>query len=110
MPNRLPTAITLALALCTAGAHADVFTDIKYTDLVTRLGAAVPTGAGIGIGQVEAPENAAGSYAPDVANPEFVGKIITLMSATGLAASGHATEVARNLYGNTVSKIGRAHV
>ena len=103
MPNRLPTAITLALALCTAGAHADVFTDIKYTDLVTRLGASVPTGAGIGIGQVEAPENAAGSYAPDVANPEFVGKTITLMSATGLAASGHATEVARNLYGNTVS-------
>lgn len=89
--------------LVAAVASADTFTDIKYTDLVARLGAATPTGQGVGIGQVEAPENASGSYAPDTALAEFAGKTITLLSGTGLAASGHATEVARNLYGNTVS-------
>ena len=90
------------VALSTA-ASADIFTDIRYTDLVSRLGAATPTGAGIGIGQVEAPENAAGSYAPDAGLAEFSGKTISLLSGTGLVPSWHATEVAKNLYGNTFS-------
>ena len=60
-------ALPLAAVALQSTASADVFTDIRYTDLVSRLGAATPTGAGIGIGQIEAPENAAGSYAPDTA-------------------------------------------
>lgn len=102
-PTMLAQAILTTLPLLAGAAHADVFSDIKYTDLVARLGAATPTGANVGIGQVEAPENAAGSYAPDTTLPEFSGKTISLLSGTGLAASGHATEVGRNLYGNTVS-------
>lgn len=97
------TVLFLSLPLTAAAVHADIFTDIKYTDLVARLGAATPTGAGIGIGQVEAPENAAGSYAPDTALGEFSGKTISLLSGTGLVPSWHATEVAKNLYGNTLS-------
>ena len=96
-------ALPLAAVALQSTASADVFTDIRYTDLVSRLGAATPTGAGIGIGQIEAPENAAGSYAPDTALAEFSGKTISLLSGTGIAPSWHATEVAKNLYGNTLS-------
>ena len=100
----LLTALPLTAALAAPSLlHADVFTDIRYTDLAARLGDATPTGAGIGIGQVEAPENAAGSYAPDTALAEFGGKTINLLSGTGLVPSWHATEVAKNLYGNTLS-------
>jgi len=100
----LSLALPLAAAVAASSSlHADVFTDIRYTDLVARLGPATPTGAGIGIGQVEAPENAAGSYAPDTLLPEFSGKTISLLSGTGIAASWHATEVAKNLYGNSLS-------
>ena len=106
-PAALALAMPLAAVLAaTTTLHADVFTDIKYTDLVARLGLATPTGAGIGIGQVEAPENAAGSYAPDTLLAEFSGKTINLLSGTGLVASWHATEVAKNLYGNTLSIAG----
>lgn len=93
----------VAISLTAAVAHADVFTDIRYNDLVARLGSATPTGAGIGIGQVEAPENAAGSYAPDTANAEFAGKSITLLTGTPAVASWHATEVGKQLYGNSLS-------
>ena len=109
MRHQLPSTVLslslpmLSVPLVAAVAHADIFTDIRYTDLVARLGAATPTGAGIGIGQVEAPENAAGSYAPDTALAEFSGKTISLLSGTGLVPSWHATEVAKNLYGNTLS-------
>jgi len=96
-------ALPLAAVALQSTASADVFTDIRYTDLVSRLGAATPTGAGIGIGQIEAPENAGGSYAPDTALAEFSGKTISLLSGTGIAPSWHATEVAKNLYGNTLS-------
>ena len=103
MSTRVCGAMILSIPLCALVAQADVFSDIKYTDLVTRLGAATPTGAGIGIGHVEAPENAGGSYAPDTTLVEFSGKTFSLLSGTGLAPSGHATEVGRNLYGNTGS-------
>jgi Subtilase family len=105
-PMRTASMLALSLAAILAAPsslRADVFTDIRYTDLVARLGAATPTGAGIAIGQVEAPENAAGSYAPDTALGEFSGKTISLLSGTGLVPSWHATEVAKNLYGNTLS-------
>lgn len=105
MPHRpmLRSLVVIATTTLAGVAAADVFTDIKYFDLAARLGASTPTGAGVGVGQIEAPENAAGSYAPDTALPEFSGKTFTLLSGTGLAPSGHATEVSRNLFGTGVS-------
>ena len=92
----------LLVLVVASSAAADTFTDIRYTDIVARLGAATPTGAGVVVGQVEAPENAGGSYAPNATLAEFSGKDFTLYSGT-VAASGHATEVGRNLFGNTLS-------
>ena len=91
-----------AFIFCATLAHGDVFTEIKYTDLVARLGAGVPTGLNIKIGQVEAPENAAGSYGPDTTLAEFSGTTFSLLSGTP-APSWHGTEVGKSLYGNTLS-------
>ncbi len=118
--NRTTTAATASTAVstaaviaavCTAGgllvtapaAARDTASEIRYTDLVARLGAAVPTGAGIGVGQVEAPENADGRYAPDTTLPEFAGTTFSLLSGTGLPVSWHSTEVAKAYYGNMLS-------
>lgn len=107
----MQTRITLArsvafssavLVLLVANAGADVFSETRFTDLAARLGAATPTGAGIGVGQVEAQENSGGSYAPDPANPEFAGATIFAMSGS-VAASWHGTEVGKNLYGGSSS-------
>ncbi len=95
------------MACCAIGggsglALADVFDDIGYTALKLRLGAAnVPTGAGYGIGQVEA-EETAGNYGPNTANPDFAGKTFTPMTGA-FGVSGHATTVGLALYGNTGS-------
>jgi hypothetical protein len=91
------------IVFSTSIAHADVFSDIKYTDLVARLGAAVPTGTNIKVGQVEAPENAAGAYAPNTTLTEFSGTVFTLLSGTTAGPSWHGTEVGKSLYGNTLS-------
>jgi len=93
---------TITVLLSATLAHGDVFSDIKYTDLVARLGAGVPTGLNIKVGQVEAPENAGGSYAPDTTLVEFSGTTFSLLSGT-VAASWHGTEVGKSLYGNTIS-------
>lgn len=98
-----PLAAGLAVLVVASSAHADVFSDIKYTDLVARLGANVPTGLNIKMGQVEAPENANGSYAPDTLLSEFFGTTFNLLSGTTAGASWHGTEVAKSLYGNTLS-------
>ncbi len=99
----MPLSLCVVVGAVASIASADTFTDIKYTDLVARLGANVPTGAGIGMGQVEAPENTQGSYAPDLANPEFVGKTVTLLSGNTQLPSWHGTEVGKAYYGNTQS-------
>lgn len=88
---------------CAAPSYGDVFSDIKYTDLVARLGANIPTGLNIKLGQVEAPENTAGSYAPDTALAEFAGTTFNLLSGTTAGASWHGTEVAKAFYGNSLS-------
>ncbi len=104
-----PTAVAMAccalggLFTATAASARDTASEIRYTDLVARLGAAVPTGAGIGIGQVEAPENADGRYAPDTTLPEFAGTTFSLLSGTALPVSWHSTEVGKALYGNALS-------
>lgn len=116
MKNRLHAAVNLAgipfgvpagviaavsASILASSAPADVFSDIRYTDLVARLGAAVPTGAGIGVMQCEAPETGS-NYAPDTTLPEFVGKTFTLQSGT-FPSSWHASEVGRALYGANTS-------
>lgn len=96
-------AAALVVAVALAGAaRADVFDDIGYTALKNRIGAAnVPTGAGYGVGHVEA-EETAGNYGPDTSLADFAGK--TFASQTGaFGVSGHATTVGLALYGNTTS-------
>lgn len=75
--------------------------DIGYTALKAELGAQMPTGAGIGVTQVEGTEVAGQpQYLPDATNGEFAGKTITDKTGTGTASS-HATRVGRNFYGST---------
>jgi hypothetical protein len=77
---------------------------IRHTELVTQLslrGISVPTGSGVSVTQVEAPE-ATNAYMPNAADSQFAGKTITDQTGGG-ANSGHATTVGKNLYGNTTS-------
>jgi hypothetical protein len=90
--------LLVSISLPAVPAAGDVFADIGYTALVARLGAAnVPTGAGIGCGQVEAQEST-GNFGPNAANPQFAGKTFTPMSGP-FGSSSHATTVGQNLYG-----------
>lgn len=89
---------SLAVALVMAAGAA---ADIGYADLVTRLGGVgVPTGAGVGAAQVEAPIS--GNYGPDQTSSEFAGVAFTAMSGPP-GNSWHATLVAEGMYGNTLS-------
>src|SRR5262245_31211008 len=97
---RLPFAVLAAIAWeALPAGHAQTTQDqTGLTALIERLGAgAQPTGNAVPFGQVEAPVN--GAYAPDVANPEFVGKTISLKSGASAGASGHATAVGMYGYG-----------
>ncbi|MFO0829621.1 MAG: hypothetical protein U0572_15890 [Phycisphaerales bacterium] len=99
MPTSAALLATLGIA---AIAAADTFTDIGYTALIARLGAGnVPTGAGIGVGQVEAQETP-GNFGPDTANADFVGTTFSPQSGA-MGLSGHATTVGLAYYGNTSS-------
>ncbi len=91
----------LECALGTAASAQNVFVETGWNDLAARLGERnVPTGAGIGVGQVEA--NSGTAYGPNQASAEFVGKLFTAMSGVP-GTSGHATSVANNFYGNNLS-------
>jgi hypothetical protein len=91
-----------SLLVAAQSAWAGVNSQIGYTDLAARLGASdVPTGAGVVVGQVEAPESP-GNYGPNQSDPEFAGKSFTAMSGPP-GSSGHATLVAQNLFGNATS-------
>jgi len=83
------TAVAFALALAApAAGQADGF-----SDLAARLGpGSMPTGAGIGVGLVEALSG--GNYAPASAN--FPNQAITLMSGAS-GGSGHANSVLSGL-------------
>jgi len=90
----------LAFAVASAAA-ADTFSDIRYTDLVARMGITTPTGAGVGVGQVEAPEGT--EYAPLTTWSDFTGTTFSLLSGTTGSWSSHANTVGVNLYGNSGS-------
>ncbi len=94
---RLVLAALLALApLSSAQSIAD---ETGLTALRRRLGSAVPSGAGVPVGQIEA---SAPGWAPDASSPEFAGKTFTLASPQP-ATSGHATVVGQFLYGSATS-------
>ncbi|MGB8168094.1 MAG: hypothetical protein WCF18_11425 [Chthoniobacteraceae bacterium] len=93
-----------ALAFGTAMARAGYKDDIGYTKLQLELGAAMPTGSGVGVSQSEAPLNTTPpfSYLPDTALPEFSGKTFSILSGSG-GVSGHATGVGQYFYGSDTS-------
>ena len=71
---------------------------VGLDDLIKRLGPDnIPTGAGVIVGQVEAP-NQNGNFYPNQGVGEFQGKTFTEMSGSS-GNSGHATNVGRNYYG-----------
>ena len=79
---------------------------IRYNELSTELslrGIALPDGSGVSVTQVEAEETSgAGNFLPNSQNGQFSGKTITDQSGGG-SSSGHATNVGRELYGNSQS-------
>ncbi|MSR69847.1 MAG: hypothetical protein EXS17_05825 [Phycisphaerales bacterium] len=84
----------------TAPASAD---EIGYDALVARLtGQTIPTGAGIGVAQVEVPEAGGLTYGPDQTLGEFAGKVFMAQSGVPVVSS-HATFVGKSLYSNTGS-------
>jgi hypothetical protein len=93
--------LLLAAALSTFAGRARAQTPqevVGLQRLAARLGAlAVPDGAGVVVGQVEAP--AGGAFLLERADREFVGKAIANKSGRSSGASTHATLVARYLLG-----------
>ena len=93
-----------AWALLHAGtARASYLDDIGYLALQAELGAGIPTGAGVGVTQVEASASTTSLiYMPDIAHPEFAGKTIAAKSGAS-TVSGHATSVGIYFYGSSSS-------
>jgi hypothetical protein len=95
--------LLIATLAVTAAAHADA--DGGLAAMRARLGAAAPTGAGVGVVQVEAPAQIGGSttdFAPDLALDDFSGKTVTIVNSPN-AVSWHSTNVAQRLYGSSMS-------
>ncbi len=105
-PRRRPFYRALFVLLMSGPAlHAGYKDDIGWTKLQAELGGSLPTGAGVGVSQIEALESATTppySYAPDTASTEFTGKTFSL-KRTPSATSGHATTVGGYFYGLTGS-------
>ena len=92
-------AATLACAATVGPSFAQISVEIGVHDLAKRLGALTPTGAGVVVGQVEAPDGA--NWGPNQLDPEFAGKTFLLgpNPPAGPGSSGHATLVGQNMYG-----------
>jgi hypothetical protein len=96
----------LIIALCgispaaSANELDDMKVEIGYASLLARLGANVPTGAGVVVSQIEAATMGDGSaYMPNTADGQFASD--SIFNETGLAGtSGHATNVGQNFYGS----------
>lgn len=87
----------LSSLLAVSAAFAD---EVGYQDLLARLGAAAPTGAGVTCAQVEASESA-GNYGPNKVDAAFTG--VTFNALSGASGnSSHATYVAYNWYGDNL--------
>ncbi|MCE9618819.1 MAG: hypothetical protein K8R92_02795 [Planctomycetes bacterium] len=83
-----------------------------YDALLLRLGAATPTGTGVGMCQVEASADGTGiASAPDLTSSEFAGKSVSIVNTS--TVSWHSTTVASWLYGLNTSMakgVGKAWV
>lgn len=96
-----PRAVALLTAVSMVTSLSALADEIGRDELVARLGAATPTGANVGIGQVEASESV-GNFGPNRLLAEFAGKsFIDMSGASG--TSGHATFVGQNAYGTATS-------
>ncbi len=94
-------AVTLAAVACPGATVCAGFRDdVGYTQLQDELGAALPTGAGIPVSQIEAPDD--GNYAPNTASSEFDGKYFLFQSGSS-GTSTHANGMAQRFYGNSIS-------
>jgi hypothetical protein len=92
---------TLLSAVCANALAATYKDDIGFTALQAQLGISTPTGNGVQVSHVEAPDSS-GNYFPDTSSSEFTGK--TFFGYSGLSgASGHATSVGQLFYGNSSS-------
>ena len=92
--------LSIAPALAMAsGSSADIFSEIGYDALVARLGAEVPTGAGVAVVQVEIPDP---GYSPHQGNGQFSG--IDFIERSGpTEPSLHASKVGFKFYGSEES-------
>lgn len=95
-----PLFYLLSHTLLPAALMADAIDDTKaavgYTSLQARLGAAIPTGFGIAVAQVESGQPA---FLPNTAHAELLGKTY-VAETTGGTVSSHATTVGRLFYGS----------
>lgn len=92
-------------ALLPAGAiHAALAAgDGGLAALQQRLGSSCPTGAGVGVVQVEAPMTPGGNdYAPNLSLSDFTGKSVLLVTQPAVAG-WHGTNVAQRIYGSSMS-------
>ena len=97
-PRQTWTIIVAAMAIgvVSPAALAD---EIGHEELIARLGAAAPTGAGVRVVQCEASEQAGAlKVLPDGALAAFAGKTFN-QAVSGMTVSWHGTEVARSFYG-----------
>jgi hypothetical protein len=98
----VPRLLTLSLGVLligpVSGKAQDYREDLGYWTLQSELGAAMPTGSGIGLSQIEAPlDEALTIYLPDIAGYASEGKTITPKSGPG-STSSHATTVGTFFY------------
>jgi hypothetical protein len=106
VPVRLvPLGVALILLSGAPGAVAQSYLgDVGYTALQRLLGAAIPTGAGVNVMQIEASLVSSTDpgypiYAPDVSSPMFAGKSFSFPGAPSTTVSSHATSVGGIFYG-----------
>lgn len=93
---------------------ADYKADIGYTELHSILGAAMPTGSGVSVTQIEAssikltvpPSPNYPIYAPDTNNVQFAGKNFFFPGTPSTSASTHATDIGSRFYGSNALAYG----
>lgn len=98
--KRLACALLLSWHIAPAIARADAINDIQaaigFNALQSRLGAAMPTGAGVAVAQIETGQP---SFLPNTTHAELTGKNYLAQTGGGTVSS-HATTVARLFYGS----------
>lgn len=97
-PLRGPACLILMSVPALGQLSPEQMDDVGFTSLQARLGAAIPTGAGVSVSQVEAFELGT-IYRPDTT--VFAGHHFIFPNAGSTTASGHATTVGQHFYGSS---------